>query len=228
MRKHIVSGAIGAVLGALLTLVLIVVLAFSQTDCCKADENTNNSTDAEYEQIKFTSAITEQNCFICGDKQDPLMAHYWREDNIGILNLNTFDVMYIAINKYDINGELIKESAGVLEDSSRKCGESFLYAMTDPDRGYSHIDISNVNWEINQKKVQHKLCQNCLDQVNDACIWGKPAEYAVVNFKERKIRPIVDSNPWFVFEIYSVNIEKKVQGINLKIDYCPRRYSVRK
>lgn len=108
MRKYIVSGVIGAVFGGIFTFALIVVLALSQSDCYKADENANVSANAEYKQIKFTSAISEQDCFICGDKRDPLMAHYWREDNIGILNLNTFEVMYIPINKYDINGEKLR------------------------------------------------------------------------------------------------------------------------
>lgn len=97
--------------------------------------------------------------------------------------------------------------------------------MTDPDRGYSHIEIPNVTWEINQKKVQRELCQNCLDQINDACIWGRPAEFAVVSFKEKQIRPIVDANPWFILGIYSVAIEQKEERINLKIDYCPARYA---
>ena len=223
MRKYIVSGTIGAILGAIFTFVLIVVLAFSQIGYCKADENA--STNAEYEQIRFTTTISEKDCFICGDKRDPLMAHYWREDNIGILNLNTFNVLYIPINKYDINGEQIKESTGVLESSSKRCGDSILHAMTDPDRGYSHIEIPNVTWEFNQKKVQGKLCQNCIDQINDACIWGKPAEYAVVSFKEKQIRPIVDTNPWFAFGIYCVDIDFEKQDINLKIIHCPPRFT---
>lgn len=99
------------------------------------------------------------------------------------------------------------------------------YAMTDPDRGYSHIEIPEVTWAINQKKIQRKLCQNCLDQVNDAYIWGKPAEHAVVSFKEKQIRPIVEPHPWFVFGIYSVDVEKKDQDLNLKIDYSPSRYT---
>lgn len=119
MRKHIVSGVIGAVLGAIFTFALIVVLVLSQSDCYKTDENANVSANADYKQIKLTSAISEQDCFICGDKRDPLMTHYWKEDNIGILNLNTFKVMYIPINKYDINGEQIKEQTGVMESSSK-------------------------------------------------------------------------------------------------------------
>ena len=224
MRKHIASGAIGAVWGAIFTFVLIVVLALLQTDCCKADENENVSANTEYKQIKFTSAISEQDCFICGNKRDPLMAHYWREDNIGILNLNTFEVMYIAINKYDINGEQIKEPTGALESSSKKCGDSILHSMTNPDRGYSHIEIPNVTWKLDNRNIQRKLCQNCIGQINDACVWGRPAEFAVVSFKDKMIRPIVDFNPWFILGVYSVAIEQKGEKISLKIDYCPARY----
>jgi len=81
-----------------------------------------------------------------------------------------------------------------------------------------------VTWKIDKRKMQHRLCQNCIDQVNDACIWGKPSEYAVVSFKEKQIRPIVDSTPWFVFGIYSVDVELRNQDVSLKIDYCPPRY----
>lgn len=133
--------------------------------------------------------------------------------------------MYITINRYDINGKQITEQAGVLESSWKKCGDSNLHAWTDPDRGYSHIGIPSVTWEVDMRQIQRELCQNCLNQVNNACIWGKSAEYAVVSFKDKMIRPIVDSNPWFVFGIYSVNVEKKDQTLNLKIDYCPARYN---
>ena len=128
MKRNIVSGLIGAILGAVFMFALIVGIALSQTDY-KADEkaNINANANLEYTRIEFTSSINEQDCFICGDERDPLMAHYWKEDNIGILNLNTFEVMYISINKYDINGEQIKESTGVLESSSKKCGDSSCY-----------------------------------------------------------------------------------------------------
>ena len=218
MRRNLISGFLGASLGAVFMFVLIVGIAWIKTDC-QASENQSE----EYTQIEFTSKIKEQDCFICGVSRDPLMAHYWKEDNIGILNLNTFDVMYIPINRYDINGKQITEPAGVLESSWKTCGTSNLYAWTDPDRGYSHIDIPDVSWKIKMFNIQHNLCQNCIEQVNDACIWGKPSEYAVVSFKEKKIRPIVDSTPWFVFGIYSVDVELRDQDVNLKIDYCPVR-----
>jgi len=133
--------------------VLIAGIAWVKTDC-QASDNLSE----EYTQIKFESKITEQDCFVCGDERDPLMANYWKEDNIGILNLNTFDVMYIPINRYDINGEQITETAGVLESSWKTCGTSNLHAWTDPDRGYSHVDIPDVSWKINKFSIQHKLC----------------------------------------------------------------------
>ena len=226
MRKHIVSGLMGAIFGALFMFMLIVGIELSQKDC-KADENANINTNAnsEYTRIEFTTSINEQDCFICGDDRDPLMAHYWKEDNIGILNLNTFDVMYISINRYDINGEQITEPAGVLESSWKICDTSNLHAWTDPDRGYSHIDIPNVTWKIDKSKIQHKLCQNCVKQVNDACIWGKPTEYAVVSFRDKKIRPITESEPWFVFENYCVDSEIEGERINLKVYFRLYRYA---
>lgn len=73
--------------------------------------------------------------------------------------------------------------------------------------------------------MQHKLCQKCIDQINSACIWGKTAEYAVVSFKDKMIRPIIEATPWFVFGIYSVGSDFKDEAIKLKINYCPPRFT---
>lgn len=108
----------------------------------------SQNTEQDQVRVSFVSNIDKQDCFVCGEHADPLTARYWNEDNIGILNLNTFDVMYIPINRYDINGEQITELAGVLESSWKTCGTSNLHAWTDPDRGYSHIDIPDVSWKI--------------------------------------------------------------------------------
>lgn len=140
-----------------------------------------------------------------------------------ILNFNAFDVMYIMINRYNINGEPIKELAGVLESSWKTCGTSDLHAWTDSDRGYSYIDIPAVTWKSDRSKIQHKLCQKCIDKINSSCICGNLSEYAGVIFKNKLICPTVDSTPWFVFGIYSVDVELKGQEISLKNDCCPSR-----
>ena len=183
-------------------------------------------TEQNQEQINFVSSIDTQDCFICGEYTDPLTARYWNEDNIGILNLNTFEMMYIEINRYDDNGELIREPSGVLVSDGLKCEDSWIHSMTDPDRGYSHIDISNITREIDAENLQSRLCQDCLDGINSDWFFdSQPAEYAVIGFAEKRIRAITESLRGYGFDTYSVCTEFEEDSIRLKVDFCPVRYS---
>lgn len=78
-------------------------------------------------------------------------------------------MMYIEINRYDDNGELVQEPSGVLVLDRLKCEESWMHSMTDPDRGYSHIDISNITREIDVVNLKSHLCKDCLDEINSDC-----------------------------------------------------------
>lgn len=216
MNKCFLSGIIGAF------CMLFMILGYAAFDNIILKQR---DAEQDQERISFVSSIDTQDCFVCGEHTDPLTAHYWNEDNIGILNLNTFEMMYIEINRYNDNGDLIQEPTGVLVSDCLKCEDSWLHSMTDPDRGYSHIDISNVTGSIDKEAVQSKLCQKCLDQVNEVFTWGQPVEYAFVSFKDGLIRPMTESISWFTFGAYSVHSVIEEQKMNLKVNYCPNRFA---
>lgn len=216
MNKCFVSGIIGAF------CMLFLIFGYAAFDNIIL-----NRRDAEQDQerISFVSSIDKQDCFVCGEHTDPLTAHYWNEDNIGILNLNTFEMMYIEINRYDDNSELIQEPADVLVSDGLKCEDSWLHSMTDPDRGYSHIDISNITREIDAESLQSRLCQGCLDQINSDCFFdSQPAEYAVISFAEKRIHAVTDSLRWYAMETYSVYTDFDEDSVRLMVEYCPVRY----
>lgn len=216
MKKCILSAIGGAV--AMLTS-LIVIANFS---VAKEQEPEKN----EYEHIDFVSTITQEDCFICGEQSDPLTAAYWGEDNVGIVNLNTFDVLRLEINRYGNHGELIEEVAGYVQSSSMSDDDSYVHAWTHPDKAYSSVEITNVDYEIAQDSIQSHLCQTCLDTIN--ALWfgnDTPAEYAIVSFAKRTIRPLMKCTPWFSAGDFGVDCEFKDNGtIKLLIHYCPRRY----
>lgn len=216
MNKCFVSGVIGAF------CMLVLILGYAVIENIVSE-----SKDIEQDQmrISFVSSIDKQDCFVCGEHSDPLTAHYWNEDNIGIINLNTFEMMYIEINRYNDNGELIQEPAGVLVSDGLKCEKSWIHSMTDPDRGYSHIDISNITREIDSENLQSRLCQDCLDQINSDCFFDdQPTEYAVISFAEKRIRAITDSLRWYALETYSVYTEFDKESVRLMVEYSPERY----
>ena len=212
MNKCFISGIIGAF------CMLFLILGYAAFDSIISKQR---DIEQEREQIRFVSNIDKQDCFVCGEHTDPLTAHYWNEDNIAIINLNTFEMMYIEINRYDDNGELVQEPSGVLVLDRLKCEESWMHSMTDPDRGYSHIDMSNITREIDVVNLQSRLCKDCLDEINSDCYFEtQPAEYAVICFSEKRIRAINESLRWYSIGNYSVHTEVNRDTVRLMVNFC--------
>ena len=179
-----------------------------------------------YVHVDYVTELTQEDCFLCGNGSGPITSHYWSEDNVGLINLNTFELMRLEINRYDDDGQLIEEVAGYMQTSHLSGEDTYVHAYTHPDNGYSHVQITGVQYSIDRESVQGHLCQNCLDTIND--LWfseDAPAEYAIVSFAERTIRPLIKCYPWFSAGNYGIDCEFKDNGaIDLLIHYCPNRY----
>lgn len=216
MKKCILS-AIG---GALTMLVAIVIAANISA--------TSKQEPEEYEHIDYVSSITEAECYVCGDGGDYTVSAYWGEDNVGIVNLNTFEMMRLEINRYGDHGELLEEQAGYMSSVgiSDEEAESYANAYCFPDNAYASLQITGVQYAVDRDSVQNHLCQTCLDSINDLWFTDQPpAEYAVISFEDRTIRPLLNSNPWFASGNFGVDCEFKSDGaIDLLIHYCPNRY----
>lgn len=210
MKKCILSALLGAVL-MFFSLVLIA--------------NLDSRKEAkEYEHIDYISTITSETCFVCSE-QGP----YWGQDNVGIVDLNTFELLYLPINRYGDHGELIEEPAGVMQrvgmmDQEK---EQYVHAEILSDNGFAMIDMSGVNYSIDRDFIQSYLCQLCLDTINNMSFSTRPsAEYAIVSFEERTIQPLVNSHLWFSAGNYGIDCDFNSDGtLDLLIFYCPPRYA---
>lgn len=211
MKKCIIS----AIAGALAMFVAILIAARLQ--------GSQMPTETEYEHIDYISAITSETCFVCSEN-----GPYWGEDNIGIIDLNTFELLYVPINRYGDHGELIEEPAGVMQTSRLMDQETdrYVHATIFPDNAYACVDLSGVKYAIDRDLVQSNLCQNCLDSINS--LWfttQPPAEYAVISFADKTIQPLLNAHPWFAAGNYGIDCEFKDNGaIDLLIHYAPNRY----
>lgn len=176
----------------------------------------------KYVHTPYLSTIAADDCFICGNAQSSL---HWGEDNVGILNLNTFEVLRIEINRYE-NGELVTTPAGVLQTGGITCGKSSAHATTDSDRGYSHVQIKGELQPIDADAIQSHLCQKCLDEINGMHFGGyAPSEYAIVNFSDKTIRLLIQHTTFFGSGNYGIDCEFEDDGsIDLLVFYCPHRY----
>jgi hypothetical protein len=216
MRKCILS----AIAGALAMLILIIVAANVSTEEGHVPE--------DYEHIDYISSITQEECYVCSNTKEFSGFLYWGEDNVGIVNLNTFELLRLEINRYDDQCNLIEEPAGFMSSSgmSNEETESHAHAYCFPDNAYADVQLSGVQYAIDRDSVQNHLCQTCLDSIND--LWFTdmpPAEYAIVSFENRTIQPLLNAHPWFSAGNYGIDCEFMDGGaVDLLIHYCPQRY----
>ena len=207
--------------------ILLLLLSFMLLTGCSPQEDVQQSQPKKsYEHITFSSSIAEENCLLCGDAADHRMSWYLGQDNLGLVNVNTFDVRLIEINRYDDQGVLLEEATGCMTMGGMELGESSAHATTDVDRGYSHVDVHPSENEIDADSIGNYLCQDCLDAFSDEFFeHDSPPEVAIINFSTREIRPLVDTCTWFTFDNYCVDCRFEDDGdISLRIYYRPVRY----
>ena len=217
MKKCILSAIAGAA-------AMLVVLIIAANVRAAKEQNTE-----EYEHIDFVSTITQEDCFVCGNSTKDPMSLHWGEDNVAIVNLNSFEVLRLEINRYGDHGELIEEAAGYMQTSSLidDENESYAHAYTFPDNGYANVNLTGVQYAIDRDSIQGHLCQSCLDSINE--MWfgeDPPAEYGILSFEDRTIRPLITCTTGFGAGNFYVDCEFKEEGkIDLLIFYCPPRYN---
>lgn len=213
MKRCILS----AIAGALAMLLAIVIVG--------RIDATQEQIPTQYEHIDYISNITQEECFVCGANNGYA---YWGEDNVGIVNLNTFELLYLEINRYDDHRNLIEEPAGFMSSNSMidKGTETYVHAYSHPDQAYAKVRLTGVKYAIDRDSVQNHLCQLCLDSINSLWFTDQPpAEFAIVSFEDRTIRPLLNAHPWFAAGNFGVDCEFKDDGeIDLLVYYCPNRY----
>lgn len=216
MKKCILS----TIAGALTMLIVIIIAANIHTSKKQAP--------TEYKHIDYISNVSSDECYVCGNLSSFAGAFHWGEDNVGIVNLNTFEFLYLEINRYDDQGNLIEEPVGVMSSSgmSDKKNETYVHAFCHPDNGYADVQLTGVQYNIDRDSVQNLLCQTCLDSINDLWFTGQPpAEFAVISLDERTIQPLLNAHPWFSTGNFGIDCEFKDDGkIDLLIHYCAPRY----
>lgn len=177
-------------------------------------------------ESEYRSQISSEECFLCGDHSKTDHSAYWGQDNVGLVHLNTFDILPLHINRYGDSGDLIQQEFGIMESCGLYRDNTYANSMVHPDRGYASIEITKVKYVIDQTSVQTHLCEECIQALN--CVYWSdeaPPEFAIVNFSEKTIRPLDRSLTWFFSGNFGINCEYEENGdINLLIAYLPPRW----
>jgi hypothetical protein len=215
MKKYILSALIGAVC-SLLILFAVTTIRTNQ-----------NNRDADFDYTDFESDISIEECFICSDNDRSILSFYWGEDNVGIVNLNTLEILPIEINRYTDSKQLITEPAGYMQQSTIGDSEAYAYAAVFPDEGYADVRISGAGSGIDVRHVERSFCQNCLGSINTHNVDNKvPAVFAVISFSDRTILPLLETYSRFSSGNYGIDCDFEEDGeIDLLIHYCGSRYN---
>lgn len=222
MKRYILAGLCGAAaMLAGLILCANISIALEQ----KASPQPQAQQEA-YRHVDYVSAISPEACFLCGDQDGSLTAHCQKQDNVAILDLNTFTFLLPEVNRYDPDGTPVTTEAGYIRTDTMKTESGSVVSYTDPDRGYSLVQITGAAYGIDRGSVEKQLCQSCLDSVNGACFDDTaPAALAVVDLAEGTLRPLVRPITGFQMGNFYVDCEFQDSGkISLLIFYCPNRY----
>lgn len=178
----------------------------------------------EMAQKEPVACVPAEDCFLCGKRE----GYLWGQNNIGLISLNSFELMPIGINRYDNKGELIEESTGTFQLRGHQSEENGFCAsvMEESDHGYA---IANVTFgedrAADRERAGGFLCEGCLERVLPE---GEkaPTGLGAVDFLTGEVR-VLDRKikGLFLGDFYlHCDWEKDGKAVELFLFYSPLRY----
>lgn len=83
----------------------------------------------------YSFAVPAGQCAVCGTCPQLSIGALWGHENIAFLDLNTFAVLELPINRYAPRGPLLQQPAGCSAVVSASLGGADLTFIATPDRG---------------------------------------------------------------------------------------------
>ena len=183
--------------------------------------------------VSYHSDTKPEECYICGTGKDTLLPLYMGQRNLGVINLNTFDLVPVSINQYDDSGNLIEKLVTGSSTHVTNTGEDgfFLAITEDVNRGYAYGQLSFRYEEVlDMEKAADHLCQECLNNMMDNCWSDTPMGMGVIDFSTGEVRLFEENISAFTFGDYYVSCdwrdceEGDDREMSLLVFYCPERY----
>lgn len=192
----------------------------------------NNSSDYEKLYAVYASTIQKNDCYLCGNNPNSPITSYLGENNIGIINLNTFECFRFEVNRYNEKHELIEKLVkyGNLHGwgGDENTGSTYDYDVY-CNKGYISATLRfNDNSDLQLDRIQTFLCSDCLETVmkdywSDERHW----DIALIDFKNREINSFNQHITGTYMNDYyiSMRYNDEHDSLNLLAFFCPDRYS---
>ncbi len=213
--------------------VLLMLLAIGYGFWIQREENVSKQASAwkaEEQEDLYTSNVTAADCKLCS-RMDDL---YKDEDNLGIIYMNSGELVCIEINQYDNSGKLIEESVGFMSNDMINMEDGFKTTLTiNPDRGYARAKIyMEAEKRLDMEKSVSNFCNDCLTRIFEDGNSDEVYGVGLINFKTGEVKLLDTGIRGFMLGDYYVSCKfyagEKVGDVSemeLLIFYCPERYS---
>lgn len=218
-----------------LTILIINCRGYGHIQKVLDAENLIANTSQEISENSFShnySHTLPEDCFFCGDEQDTVLSLYRGQKNLGIINLNTFELSPIQINQYDDFGKLMEEPVNNSSTHiiTSKTDGFFLSLFPNINRGYATGYLSFKRSEgLDMKKAASRLCSHCLTRLVENCLDDTPMGIGVIDFCTGEVRLFEKKLLGFSLGDYYISCNDwssndEWQEIDLLVFYCPERY----
>ena len=111
----------------------------------------------------YSFAVPAGQCAVCGTCPQLSICALWGHENIAFLDLNTFAVLELPINRYAPRGPLLQQPAGCSAVVSASLGGADLTFIATPDRGMAS---GWLEWQAPARLCPQQagqfLCEACL------------------------------------------------------------------
>lgn len=177
-------------------------------------------TGGEREPVECVSTA---DCVLC--KRAGMWA--WGQNNVGLISLNSFDMVPIEINRYDSGGGLIEENTGTFQIRHIQGGEEGFSAsvIEEPDFGYATLTVTlGEDGAMDRGKAAAFLCENCLEDI--APEGEETLGLGVIDFATGKVEAFNRKIRGFGAGDFRIHCDWPEEGekVELLIFYVPLRY----
>jgi hypothetical protein len=168
--------------------------------------------------------VSPEDCRLCGRMGESP----WGQDNVGLISLNTFEMIPIEINRYDDKGVLIEENTGCARVWNFQSEEGGFRAsgIEDPDRGYAMVSVTLEEDETaDREKAAAFLCEDCLERIlpEDGT---ERTGLGMVDLTTREVQTFDSRTLGFGLGDFYIHCDRKEEGgrAELLIFFSPLRY----
>lgn len=204
-------------------LSLAVILMLLQVGC-----GTQTKLDILSQKACCTSSTSSEDCFLCNAEKQKT---HWLKHNIGIISLNTFEVIPIEIIRDEFNGSSNDMESVFITQLSKTTSDGFQASRTIfPDRAYAHSSVylySDETWDI--ENTASFLCQDCLNQLTENVsgyefgVGILDLNAAKIHVFERQVTGFCSGDFYVHWDITEKSKYVDTTKLELLVFYCPQR-----